>query len=97
MKLIAQKNDAFRKTFLGGRVLLTRSVNGSNDLIKIVEAVRKFSNFTPDNDPYGEHDFGKVEVNDESYFFKIDYFDENYEFFKEDGKRVLTIMHCSEY
>ena len=37
-------------------------------------AVQSFSNFTKDNDPHGEHDFGSFEVEGETYFFKIDYY-----------------------
>ena len=94
---IARKNDLFRTTFMGGRVLLTQGVRESKALDEILTTVRAFNTFTPDNDPYGEHDFGKVTVNDEDYFFKIDYFDENYQYFKEDGNRVLTVMRTDEY
>ena len=37
-------------------------------------AVQSFSNFTKDNDPHGEHDFGSFEIEGETYFFKIDYY-----------------------
>ena len=94
---IARKNDLFRTTFMGGRVLFTEGVRESEELDEILTAVRTFNMFTPDNDPYGEHDFGKITVNDEDYFFKIDYFDENYQYFKEDGNRVLTVMRTDEY
>ena len=94
---IARKNDLFRTTFMGGRVLLTEGVRESKALDEILTAVRAFNTFTSDNDPYGEHDFGKITVNDEDYFFKIDYFDENYQYFKEDGNRVLTVMRTDEY
>ena len=38
-------------------------------------AVQSFSNFTKDNDPHGEHDFGSFEIEGETYFWKIDYYD----------------------
>ena len=50
-----------------------------------------------DNDPYGEHDFGKVTISGEDYFFKVDYYDATYQFYEQDGHRVLTIMHSDEY
>lgn len=98
-KRIAQKNDLLRTTFfpLLGRVIATRSVAESPDREEILEAVRSFNDFTPYNDPHGEHDFGKVVVRGEPYFWKIDYYDADYRYFQEDGNRVLTIMRASEY
>ena len=94
---IATKNDNFRKTFLGGKVFLTPGVIESKSKEKVINAVRTFDTFTQDNDPYFEHDFGKVNIDGEDYFFKIDYYDSNYECFQEDGNRVLTIMRADEY
>jgi hypothetical protein len=94
---IALKNDLFRKTFIGGRVMLTNGVNGSGKVDEILKAVREFNDFNEDNDPYKEHDFGKIVIDGEDYFFKIDYYDENYEYFQEDGNRVMTIMRADEY
>ena len=54
--------------------------------------------FTPDNDPYGEHNFGSFEHNGIRVFWKIDYYDRNVEYGSEDPSdpaqttRVLTIM-----
>jgi hypothetical protein len=73
------------------------------DEIKLVRLVRNFDDFTNENDPYGEHDFGSVEFKGEKYFWKIDYFDESYEYGSEDPsnplvtRRVLTLMEASEY
>ncbi len=94
---IARKNDLLRKNMEGGKVLFTSGVQESEYLQEIVNAVRAFSDFSSDNDPYGERDFGKVTVNSENYFFKIDYYDDSYEYFKEDGNRVMTIMRSDEY
>ena len=97
MKDIAMKNDQIRKTFIGGKIILTLGVRESSDMKQVLRAVQEFDRFTPDNDPYEEHDFGKVVVAGEEYFFKFDYYDDNYEYFKEDGNRVLTIMRTDEY
>jgi len=98
---IAEGNDLFRKTFIGGKVLLTRPVQQSEHLSEILSLVRSFTNFTSDNDPYGEHDFGSFQLNGTKYFFKIDYYDQQFEFgadpYSEPFKRVLTIMEASEY
>ena len=55
-------NDAFRSTFIGGRVMITEGVNALGTAFEsgCVEAVQTFSDFIGDNDPYGEHDFGSV-------------------------------------
>ncbi len=94
---IRKKNDLFRQTFIGGKVVMTPMVIHSADREAIITAIRSFTSFNEDNDPYGEHDFGSVSVNGQSYYFKIDYYDPQYMGFLEDGNRVMTIMHCSEY
>ena len=94
---IAQKNDLARQTMRGCRVVLTASLSSSQNLEAIIEAVRKFDKFTNSNDPYFEHDFSFFIVDGERYFFKFDYYDDRYEFFQEDGNRVITIGRADEY
>ena len=53
---IALLNDNFRRSFAGGRVMLSRGVLASPVREEIIEAVKSFDVFTKDNDPYGEHD-----------------------------------------
>ncbi len=56
--------------------------------------------FTEDNDPYGEHDFGGVELEEQTVYWKIDYYDQSLEGLSpapanpELTVRVLTIMLC---
>jgi hypothetical protein len=98
-------NDAFRTTMTGGKVLLTAGVNAlPPDLQAIViRRVATFADFTADNDPHGEHDFGSFEVAGRKFFWKIDYYDAAMEFGSEDPAdplkttRVLTVMLASEY
>jgi len=65
--------------------------------------VKEFSDFTDDNDPWGEHDFGSFEHDGQKFFFKLDYYDNNLEFGSEDPSdpvqttRVLTVMLAEEY
>lgn len=65
--------------------------------------MKAFSEFTPDNDPYGEHDFGTFEIDEERLIWKIDYHDLSLRFGSQDPadtsqtKRVLTIMLEDEY
>ena len=102
---IAELNDRFRTTGLGGRVLVTRGIADLAQPVQaaIVQKVRDFSSFTEDNDPYGEHDFGSFEHDGMKIFWKIDYYDSKVEYGSEDPAdpsqttRVLTIMLAEEY
>ena len=102
---IRDLNDQFRKTFVGGTVLLTRGVDGLDDETKrkVLAAIRKFDNFTQDNDPYGTHEFGGVEIEGKRVWFKIDCYDKNHEYGSLDPSdpsvtaRVLTILLPEEY
>lgn len=98
-------NDNFRTTFVGGRVVMTHGVNEMqlDTRARIIIAVQSFEQFTPDNDPHGEHDFGSFAVDGETYFFKIDYYALDMVGGSEDPAdpevttRVLTIMRAEEY
>ena len=98
-------NDNLRQTFTGGRVLLTAGIKAKSkdDIAKIVSEVRQFNNFTPDNDPYNEHDFGSFDYKSEKILWKIDYYDKNYQYLSENlsnpnlTNRVMTVMLASEY
>jgi hypothetical protein len=94
---VAQKNDLARTTFIGCRVILSEALRESTKKEDVLTAVREFNSFTPANDPRGEHDFSFFEVDGERFFFKFDYYDDNYEYFKEDGRRVLTVGFASDY
>lgn len=97
---IIEKNDLMRKTFMFCKVVTTQGVASLNGELQseLIEAVQKFNTFTEDNDPHKEHDMGKVVLSDGSEFFwKFDYYDADYQFFEEDGHRVLTIMRTDEY
>ena len=102
---IRDLNDQFRKTFVGGTVLLTRGVDGLDGETKrkVLAAIRKFDNFTQDNDPYGTHEFGGVEIEGKRVWFKIDCYDKNHEYGSLDPSdpsvtaRVLTILLPEEY
>jgi hypothetical protein len=102
---IAKLNDLLRQTYWGGKVMITQGVQAlsSDKQAAIFNAVRDFDNFTPDNDPHGEHDFGTVSISGTKCFWKIDYYDNRMEFGSEDPAnpaittRVLTIMLAEEY
>lgn len=102
---IAFLNDAVRRTFARGKVVMTAGVAAlpEEELAQVLNRVQHFDEFTPDNDPYGEHDFGGFEIAGEKYFFKIDYYDKEMSAGSEDPAdpeettRVLTIMRADEY
>src|SRR4051812_30452089 len=101
-------NDALRRSLgvsraIPGRVVMSRAVATLDgpQLIRVMRAVQTFNAFTPDNDPYGEHDFAALDVDDLRVNFKVDYYaDAAMEFGADDplaSYRVLTIMLASDY
>ena len=103
--IIAALNDALRRTFSGGRVMITQGVRAlsATHYAALMQAVVSFNTFTPENDPYGEHDFGKITMNAQDFFWKIDYYDHSLSYGSENPidpsitTRVLTIMLADEY
>ena len=105
--LIQRLNDTFRKTFAGGRVLLTSGVQelGPESIPGLLGRIQNYpaARFDSGNDPYGEHDFGKLDYQGTKYIWKIDYYDPNLEFHSENPadssltRRVMTIMRADEY
>jgi hypothetical protein len=102
---VRELNDRFRQTLTGGTVVMTAGVValGADTQARFLAAVQTFEAFTPDNDPWNEHDFGAVEVEGYRVFFKIDYFDLTRALLAEDPadpaktERVMTIMLADEY
>ena len=107
-------NDRFRKSILTiprhpkGKAITTQGVANLDTLTKakLFNAVRSFDDFTEDNDPHGEHDFGSVEIDGVKCFWKIDYYDSDAcEYGVDDSDkqamldayRVLIIMLADEY
>jgi len=79
---IRQLNDAFRRTFVGGAVMITAGVEAMplDQRRSLLQKVRAFDAFSEDNDPHGEHDFGVVDEGGVRCFWKIDYYDRKTEF-----------------
>ncbi|MDF7774268.1 DUF3768 domain-containing protein [Sphingomonas sp. AOB5] len=103
---IRELNDAYRATSPAtGTWLVTIGVQsmGATAVMEAVAKVQNFDEFTPDNDPHGEHDFGRFEVNGQILYWKIDYYDRDLVYGSPDPadpavtKRVLTILLASEY
>lgn len=103
-------NDRFRKgdAEIPGRRVITQGVQtllGEHrvDPIAILSVVQDFDDFTMDNDPYQQHDFGAFDFKGERCFWKIDLYDSDYQYGTEapldlrKTARVLTILLASEY
>lgn len=101
---IAALNDACRAE-PGAGWTLTGGVSALSepDLANAVEAVKTFSDFSEDNDPHGERDFGAFEIAGQRLFWKIDYYDLDLCMASPDPtdpavtRRVLTLMLAAEY
>lgn len=102
---IRELNDAFRTTFRGGRVMMSAGIASLPDDLRaeILAKVRTFTDFSEDNDPSGQHDFGVVDIAGHRVFWKIDYYDAACVYGSEDPAdssqttRVLTIFFAHEY
>ncbi|GEO87535.1 MULTISPECIES: DUF3768 domain-containing protein [Alphaproteobacteria] len=102
---IRRLNDWLRMHGSGGRIVMTAGIAALDDRMraKVVASVRSFNAFDDDNDPHGEHDCARIEVEDLSVLFKIDYYDLSLSHHSADPSdpdvtcRVLTLMLAEEY
>jgi hypothetical protein len=100
---IAKLNDKLRSSVpvlpLPHVMVLTKGVRALSpiELNLLFFEVRAFSAFTKSNNYYGENDFGVVTINQEKFFWKFDYYSEDLTEWKENGRRVLTLMRADEY
>ncbi|MGL5508168.1 MAG: DUF3768 domain-containing protein [Microcoleaceae cyanobacterium] len=101
---IQQLNDQFRRQ-VGADWYMSRGVAELSNEKKrqLLSLVINFNLFNEGNDPYGEHDFGQVKLDNIKYFWKISYYDKNLEYGSPDAsdptvtRRVMNIMEASEY
>jgi superfamily I DNA/RNA helicase len=76
---------------------------GAKAVARIVKTIAVYDDFCHANDPYEEHDFGSFEVDGQTIFFKIDYYDKALAYHSPDPtdpsitERVITIMLAEEY
>lgn len=107
---IAQQNDAFRRgdpNIPGIRVITA----GLDQLLKqldipqgqLAQTVADFDDFTEQNDPHAQRDFGAFEFHQHKLFWKIDAYNADYSMGSDDPadlsrtNRVLSIMLAEEY
>ena len=103
--LIAVLNDRARQGKDHCRIMLTRGVLACDPLTvaELMIAVEGFDEFTPDNDPYVENDFGAIILEGIMFFWKMDCWDSDLQMQSPDPTdtnvttRVLTIMLAEEY
>jgi hypothetical protein len=102
---IRMLNDQLRRKLLGGKAVMTPGVAalGPQAVHRLIQTISVFDDFCTANDPHGEHDFGAFDFDGVEVFFKIDYFDKDFEFHSPDPgdpavtERVITIMLAEEY
>lgn len=102
---IAQLNDNFRCSLIGGTIVFSAGMNALSDKEQsaILKAVQQFNAFNLDNDPHREHDFGAFDFQGKRIFWKIDYYDltmtlgSEYPEDPTQTSRVLIIMLADEY
>jgi hypothetical protein len=105
MSTIAEQNDALRRLGAGGSLFVTAGIAALSREAQaaILAQVRDFDAFTPENDPYGEHDFGSFVFGGHTIFWKIDYYDKKLEMGSPNPadpavtRRVLTVLLSEEY
>jgi len=103
---VRELNDRFRTEGVGnGSILITPGIQelDGDAAVGVINQVRNFTDFTEDNDPWKQHDFGAFEHAGQKIFWKIDCYDPSCTCGSENPAnealthRVLTIMLASEY
>ncbi len=102
---IRSLNDAFRRNPTVGRVVITPGVDAlqHGERTRLLLSVVGFDAFDAGNDPYNQHDFGAIDQDGLTYFWKIDYYDPDFDMGSADPanpditRRVLTVMRADEY
>ena len=111
---VAEHNDRFRTTWgtdptILGRIVATQGVAalGLGAGLRMMLAVQAFADFTEDNDPFGMHDFGTIEIEADGrtvkVYWKIDLYDRDYLYGSEapddpsQTRRLLTLLLPDEW
>ncbi len=97
--MISMLNDKFRKS--GSGVVMTSGAMALPDVCGLMQSIRMFDDFSEDNDPYEEHDFGSLDWRGNKVFWKIDYYNETHDAWADpltkECHRVMTVMLAEEY
>lgn len=96
---IASRNDLFRVMCINP--MMTDGALELEQPLELVLAVRRYTDFNEDCDPWGEHDFGSLEWYGTKVYWKIDYYDQDLKYgsdpLSDNCRRVLTILTAEEY
>ena len=103
-KRIRELNDRLRIEGMGGMVCMTNGVAalGLKNVNLIFACIADFTGFTPDNDPWNEHDCAAMTILDHKIIWKIDYYDRTRSYHSPDPGdpkvtvRVMTVMLAEE-
>src|SRR6201987_4580795 len=98
-------NDELRQDFGCGSAVMTPGIAalGAEAVERIVKTIAVFDDFCHANDPHEEHDFGCFDVQGNTIFLKIDYYDRTLTSHPPDPadpsvtERIITIMLAEEY
>ena len=98
-------NDQLRQSFMGGQIVMTAGFVDLPASIKAraIAAIRSYDAFEEGNDPYSYHDFGSVEIEGQTVWFKVDAYDRSLQYGSPDAAdpkvtvRVMTLLLPSEY
>ncbi len=102
---IRELNDAFRKTFAGGKMVMSANVAALPEMVKASALIKvaEFTDFALEIDPHGEHDFLSFEHCNRTFFWKCDYYNKEMDGGSEDPAnpditaRVGTLMLAEDY
>jgi hypothetical protein len=102
---IRKLNDLLRRNHTGGQIMMTSGVQslGQANIVGLLKAIAVFGAFTPDNDPWSEHDCATIEHDGQTFIWKIDYYDKTLTYGSSNPSdptvtsRVLTVMLAAEY
>ncbi|HBY68218.1 MAG TPA: hypothetical protein DEG69_10945 [Flavobacteriaceae bacterium] len=72
--IIRQLNDQFRATFRGGEVVKTIGVEHltPSEYKKLKNSIQSYNSFSNDNQD--DHSFGHIFLENQEFYFKIDYY-----------------------
>ena len=98
-------NDRARQSFTGSCVAITAGIAalGHDAVYAVFDLIKAYKDFTPDNNPYHEHDLGSFHYGAHQVFWKFDYYDLDFTMHSPDPAdetvtaRVLTVMLAEEY